>query len=83
MQKYYYLKNETEFKIIRALIEELYAEKKIVLLTIRIMDQMTNINCGQIILESENTAKENSIKSELFYDGKKKFSKGTRTTLYN
>lgn len=53
MSKFNYLKNETEFKIIKALIEELNAEKK------------------------------KSIKSDLFNDGKKEFSKGTRTTLYN
>lgn len=83
MQKQYSLKYEKELKIIRAIIEELKAENKIEALTIRIMDQITNTNCGQTMLESDNRVKEKCIKSELFYDGKKESFKGTRTTLYN
>jgi len=77
MPKLNSLKYEKELKIIRAIIEELKAKNKIERPTIRIMDQVTDTNCSQTMAASENTAKVKSIKSELSYDGKKKFSKGT------
>lgn len=57
MQKLNSLKYEKEFKIIRAIIEELKMENKIELLTTRIMDQITNPTCGQTMLESDYRAK--------------------------
>jgi hypothetical protein len=42
MQSLYTLKNEKEVKFIRAISKELTAEKQTVLLTIRLMDQITS-----------------------------------------
>jgi len=47
MKTPYSLKNEREVKIIKAILEELKAENQKVPLTIRIMDQILNVNCDQ------------------------------------
>jgi hypothetical protein len=57
MQKLNSQKYEKELKIIRAIIEELKVENKIELLTTRLKDQITNLNCGQTMLESDYRAK--------------------------